>query len=248
MLAARADGELKTDQMADELKAAAARAALDHVEGGMRLGLGSGSTAEAFVEALAERVEGGLDIVGVPTSERTAGLCMEYGVPLTTLDETPRLDLAIDGADEIGPGLSLVKGGGGALLREKIVAWAADRMIVIADESKLVDVLGAFGLPITVSAFGSTATRLAVETEAQRIGLTGEVTLRGDRDGPFRTDGGNYILDASFGRIEDPEALSNALRRIPGVLEHGLFLGIASAALIAGADGVRTIDASLQGA
>ena len=234
--------------MTDEYKIAAARAALDHVESGMRLGLGTGSTAEAFIEALAERVEGGLEIVGVPTSERTAGLCVEYGVPLTTLDDTPRLDLAIDGADEIGPDLALVKGGGGALLREKIVAWAADRMIVIADESKLVDHLGAFGLPITISAFGATATRLAVETEAERIGLTGDVAVRQGRDGPYRTDGGNTILDASFGRIDDPEALSNALRRIPGVLEHGLFLGIATKAIVGGADGVRTIDATPRGA
>lgn len=234
--------------MTDEHKVAAARAALDHVEAGMLLGIGSGSTAEAFIEALAERIEGGLVVSGVPTSERTAGLCMEYGVPLITLDDEPRLDLAIDGADEIGPNLSLVKGGGGALLREKIVAWAADRMIVIADDTKLVDALGAFGVPITVSAFGSLATRLAVETEAARIGLTGDVTLREGRDGPFRTDGGNYILDASFGRIADPEALSDALRRIPGVLEHGLFLGIADLAIVAGADGVRTIEAPSQGA
>ena len=227
--------------MTDEHKIAAARAALDHVGSGMKLGLGTGSTAEAFLEALAERIEGGLEVAGVPTSERTAGLCMEYGIPLITLDDEPRLDLAIDGADEIGPELSLVKGGGGALLREKIVAWAADRMIVIADESKLVDRLGAFGVPITISAFGATATRLAVETEAERIGLTGDVVVRQGRDGPFRTDGGNTILDASFGRIDDPEALSNALRRIPGVLEHGLFLGIATMAIVAGPDGVRTI-------
>ena len=214
----------------------------------MKLGIGSGSTSEAFIELLAERVEAGLTIAGVPTSERTAGLCMELGVPLTTLDETPRLDLAVDGADEIGPNLALVKGGGGALLREKIVAWAADRMVVIADRSKVVDALGAFGIPITVSAFGSTATRLAVETEAERIGLTGTVTLREGRDGPFRTDGGNFILDASFGLIGDPVALSDALRRIPGVLEHGLFLDMADLAIIAGPDGIETLEAGARGA
>lgn len=233
--------------MTDQFKVAAARAALDHVESGMKLGLGTGSTAEAFIEALAERVEGGLEIVGVPTSERTAGLCMEYGVPLTTLDDVPRLDLAIDGADEIDPDLSLIKGAGGALLREKVVAWASDRMIVIADDSKLVDRLGHCPLPITVSAFGALATRLAVETECERIGMSGTIELREGRDGPFRTDGGNYVLDASFGPIGDPEALSNALRRVPGVLEHGLFLGLATLAIVAGEDGIRTLSARSQG-
>ena len=227
--------------MSENLKADAARAALAHVEDGMRLGLGTGSTAERFVEALAERVEGGLKVIGVPTSERTARLCMDLGVPLTSLDETPRLDLAVDGADEIGPGLALIKGAGGALLREKIVAWAADRMIVIADDTKLVGHLGAMPLPITVSAFGSTATRMAIETVASRLGLTGDVVLREGRDGPFRTDGNNCVLDASFGRIDDAEALADALHRLPGVLEHGLFLGLATLALVAGPDGVRTI-------
>lgn len=230
-----------TQDETHDLKAAAARAALDHVEDGMRLGIGTGSTAERFIEALAERVEGGLRVTGVPTSERTARLCMDLGVPLASLDETPRLDLCVDGADEIGPNLVLVKGGGGALLREKIVAWAADRMVVIADESKVVDALGAFPLPVTVSAFGATPTRMAIETEASRLGLTGEVTLREGRDGPFRTDGGNCVLDASFGRIDDPEALAHALHRIPGVLEHGLFLDLATLALVAGPDGVRTL-------
>ena len=230
-----------SDDASEHLKMAAARAALDHVEDGMRLGLGTGSTAEHFVEALAERVEGGLKVTGVPTSERTARLCMDLGVPLTDLDETPRLDLAVDGADEIGPDLALIKGAGGALLREKIVAWAADRMLVIADDSKRVEFLGSCPLPITVSAFGSTATRMAVETEAARLGLTGEVALREGRDGPYRTDGNNCVLDASFGRIDDAEALADALHRIPGVLEHGLFLGLASLAIVAGADGVTTI-------
>ena len=227
--------------MSEEQKAAAARAALDHVEDGMKLGLGTGSTAEKFVEYLAERVDEGLNVTGVPTSERTARLCMELGVPLVDLDETPRLDLAVDGADEIGPNLALIKGAGGALLREKIVAWAADRVVIIGDESKLVTALGASPLPVTVSTFGSTATRMAIETEASRLGLTGEIVLREGRDGPFRTDGGNCVLDASFGRIDDPEALADALHRIPGVLEHGLFLGLATLALVAGPDGVRSI-------
>ena len=144
------------------LKIEAARAALAHVEDGMRLGIGTGSTAEEFVRLLAEKVGAGLTIIGVPTSERTAALCLELGVTLSTLDETPELDLTIDGADEIDPELSLIKGGGGALLREKIVAAASTRMIVIADESKLVEVLGRFPLPIEVNRFGLQATEIAI--------------------------------------------------------------------------------------
>ena len=226
---------------ARQLKIEAARAALDHVETGATIGIGTGSTAEAFVRLLAERVAAGLDIVGVPTSERTAQLCMELGVPVTTLDEAPELAVTIDGADEVGPQLALVKGGGGALLREKIVAAASDRMVVIADETKVVDTLGRFPLPIEVNRFGLVATRRAVEKAAARIGLDGTITLR-ERDGEaFVTDGGHLILDASFGRIPDPRALSSALHEIPGVVEHGLFLDIASVAIIAGKSGVRTI-------
>jgi ribose 5-phosphate isomerase A len=224
------------------LKIEAARAALGHVEEGMRLGIGTGSTAEELVRLLAQRVAAGLSVVGVPTSERIASLCLELGIPLSTLDDTPQLDLAIDGADEIGPRLDLVKGGGGALLREKIVAAAAARMIVIADESKLVAELGRFPLPIEVNPFGLAATRIAVESAAAQLGLSGPVTLRMTSSRPFVTDGGHFILDASFGRIPDPRALSNALHAVPGVVEHGLFLGMADLAVIAGVDGVRTVD------
>jgi ribose 5-phosphate isomerase A len=224
-------------------KIEAARAALEHVETGMLLGIGSGSTAEEFVRLLAARVGEGMRIVGVPTSERTAALCRETGVPLSDLDETPHLDLAIDGADEIDPHLALIKGGGGALLREKIVAAAADRMIVIADSSKLVEVLGHFPLPIEVNRFGLGATRLAVEKAAERLGLSGPLTLRMTNGRPFVTDGGHFIVDASFGRIPDTRALSNALYAIPGVVEHGLFLGMADTAIVAGPDGVRTLHA-----
>eukprot|EP00913_Durusdinium_trenchii_P008262 g7759.t1 len=201
---------------------------------GMRLGIGTGSTAEEFVRLLAERVHDGLKVRGVPTSERTARLCLELGIPLMSLDELPELDLAIDGADEIDDRLTLVKGGGGALLREKIVAAACGRMIVIADESKLVPVLGKFPLPIEINPFGQKSTRIAIEKVASRLGLTGELSLRQAGDGIFTTDGGHYILDASFGRIPDAEGLAAELTRIPGVVEHGLFIGMASLAIIAG--------------
>jgi ribose 5-phosphate isomerase A len=227
------------------LKIEAARAALAHVEDGMRLGIGTGSTAAEFVRLLAEKVAGGMRITGVPTSERTAALCSELGVTLSTLEETPELDLTIDGADEVGPGLDLIKGGGGALLREKIVAAASARMIVIADESKLVDTLGRFALPIEVNRFGLRATEIAVARAASELGLSGPLTLRVTSGQPFVTDGGHLILDASFGRIPDTRALSNALHAVPGVVEHGLFLGMAQLAIVAGAGGIRTVQAKL---
>ena len=223
------------------LKIEAARVALTHVEDGMRLGIGTGSTAEEFVRLLAERVAAGLNVIGVPTSERTAALCRELGVPLATLDELPELDLTIDGADEVDAQLTLIKGGGGALLREKIVAAASARMIVIADESKVVDVLGRFPLPIEVNPFGFRATEIAIGKTAAGLGLEGPLTMRMTDGRPFVTDGGHFILDASFGRIRDARALSDGLHAIPGVVEHGLFLGLADLAVIAGASGVRTL-------
>ncbi|MCX8999837.1 ribose-5-phosphate isomerase RpiA [Rhizobiaceae bacterium BDR2-2] len=228
---------------AREMKIKAAAVALGFVEDGMRLGIGTGSTAEEFVRLLAEKVAGGFKVQGVPTSERTARLCLELGVPLKSLDELPELDLTVDGADEVDSALRLVKGGGGALLREKIVASASERMIVIADETKLVETLGKFPLPVEVNPFGLAATRIAVEKAAARLGLSGEIRLRQSGDGVFVTDGGHYILDASFGRIPDAEALSDALHAIPGVVEHGLFIGLADAAVIAGAEGATVIEA-----
>ena len=225
------------------LKIEAARTALDYVEDGMRLGIGTGSTAEEFVRLLAVKVAGGMRITGVPTSERTASLCAELGVALSTLDETPDLDLTIDGADEIDPALSLIKGGGGALLREKIVASASARMIVIADETKLVPVLGRFPLPIEVNRFGLAATEIAIGKAASSLGLDGPLKLRMTGAEPFVTDGGHLILDASFGRIPDARALSDMLHAIPGVVEHGLFLGLAGLAVVAGPNGVRTVSA-----
>ncbi len=229
---------------AKALKIEAARAALGYVETGMRLGIGTGSTAEEFVRLLAEKVASGMKVIGVPTSERTAALCMELGVPLATLDELPELDLTIDGADEVDPALSLIKGGGGALLREKIVAAASARMIVIADHSKLVDALGRFPLPIEVNRFGLKATELAIVRAAAKLGLEGEVTLRMTKGEAFVTDGGHLILDASFGRIPDTRALSEALHAIPGVVEHGLFLGLATVVILAGVDGIQTLHAA----
>lgn len=229
--------------MSDSLKRRAAEAALAFVEDGMRLGLGSGSTAEHFVRLLGERVAGGLKVVGVPTSGRTEALAKQVGVPLSSLDGLSELDLDIDGADEVGPSLVLIKGGGGALLREKIVAHASQRMIVIADASKRVAALGAFPLPIEVVAFGLTATQRAIEKSAGALGLTGQIKRR-IRDGvPFVTDSGNHVLDASFGRIPDPEALANRLASIPGVVEHGLFLGLADLALVASPEGVAELKA-----
>jgi len=225
--------------MSVDLKRRAAAAALDFVENGMKLGLGTGSTADEFVRLLADKVAAGLDVVGVPTSERTGALAASLGIRLATLDQLPQLDLTVDGADEIGPGLVLVKGGGGALLREKIVAAASTRMVVIADASKVVDPIGAFPLPIEVNPFGFGSTRLKILAAAEALGLTGPVELRRGKDGaPFVTDGGHWIVDASFRRIPEPERLSHALFEIPGVVEHGLFIGLAGAAVVARADGV----------
>jgi ribose 5-phosphate isomerase A len=226
---------------ARQLKIAAAQAALEHVEDGMRLGIGTGSTADEFVRLLAEKVAEGFNVQGVPTSERTARLCVELGVPLYSLDDLPELDLTIDGADEVDGSLGLIKGGGGALLREKIVASASARMIVIADETKLVDTLGQFPLPVEVAPFGMTATRLAVERLASRLGLTGDIVQRPDKDGPYLTDGGHFILDASFGRIPDAEALANGLVAIPRCRRARLVSQMADAAIIASQSGARTL-------
>jgi ribose 5-phosphate isomerase A len=226
----------------DQKRAAAARA-LEFVRPGMRLGLGSGSTAKHFVELLAQRVRGGLDVITVATSEATHSDAERLGILLTSLDETPQLDLTVDGADEIAPDLSLIKGGGGALLREKIVASASARMIVIADESKWVSSLGRFPLPVEVVPFGLGATRRAIEAAVAAVGCTGPALLRRAKDGhAFVTDGGHWILDAALERIADPKSLAERLDGIAGVVEHGLFIGLAHAAVIAGPSGVRVIE------
>lgn len=217
-----------------DLRRAAAARALELVEPGMRLGLGTGSTAAAFVDLLGARVRDGLDVVCVPTSEATRRQAQGLGIRLATLDELPHLDLTIDGADEVDNNLRLIKGGGAALLREKIVACASHRMVVIADAAKHVATLGAFPLPIEVNLFGLTATQQAVEEAIAAAGCRGPVDLRLGPDGqPVKTDGGHVILDAKLGRIPDPERLGTALWSVPGVVEHGLFLGIATAAILA---------------
>jgi ribose 5-phosphate isomerase A len=228
---------------AEAYKRAAAARAVEFVRPGMRLGLGTGSTAQAFVELLAQRVKAGLDVVAVPTSEATRALATKLGIALTTLDETPELDLTVDGADEIGPDLALIKGGGGALLREKIVASASATMVVIADASKLVAALGHFPLPVEIAPFGATATRRAVEAAAAAAGCPGPAKLRLAQNGhAFVTDGGHWLLDAQLQRIADPQALAVRLAAVPGVMEHGLFIGLARTAIVAGPDGVRLIE------
>jgi len=228
---------------AEHFKRAAAAKALEFVRPGMRLGLGTGSTAKHFVELLGERVRGGLDVIGVPTSESTRADAERAGVALTTLDDTPELDLTVDGADEIVPDLTLIKGGGGALLREKIVAAASGRMLVIADDSKYVPVLGRFPLPVEIAPFGAGATLRAMHAAIAAVQTPGRLDLRQGRDGhAFVTDGGHWIVDAALGRIEDPAALARALAAVPGVMEHGLFVGLATLAILGGPDGVRTIE------
>jgi ribose 5-phosphate isomerase A len=227
----------------DGQKRAAAACALEFVRPGMRLGLGTGSTAKHFVALLGERVRAGLDVIAVPSSVATERDAERLGIPLTTLDETPELDLTVDGADEIAPDLSLIKGGGGALLREKIVASASARLIIIADESKWVSALGRFPLPIEVVPFGLGATRRAIETATASAGCPGPALLRRSKDGhAFVTDSGHWILDAGLQRISDPRSLADRLAGIAGVVEHGLFIGLAQAAVIANTGGVRVIE------
>ena len=227
----------------DQLKRQAAARALEHVSDGMKLGLGTGSTARHFVELLGERVRAGLKVIGVPTSEATRADAQRCGIPLTTLDDIDRLDLTVDGADEIDPVLDVIKGGGGALLREKIVAAASDRMIVIADESKWVKTLGRFPLPVEVIPFGMAATRHALAKAFAQAGVSGEMAVRKARNGHvFVTDGGHWIVDAHLGRIGDPPRLAGLLSAIPGVVEHGLFIGLADTAVLAGANGIRVVE------
>ncbi|KZK86565.1 Ribose-5-phosphate isomerase A [Pseudovibrio sp. Ad46] len=228
--------------MAMSLKAQAAAAALKEVKPGMKLGIGSGSTVNELIRLLAEMVKDGFEIIGVPASSYSQALCDELGVPLTTLDETPVLDLVIDGADEIDPQLNLIKGGGAALLREKIIAAASGSMLVIADESKIVDTLGKFPLPVEVVPFGLEATRQMMQNSLDAEGLQGEMILRMAGEKPLVTDNGNYILDCHLQAISSPKSLAKRLEVIPGVVEHGLFIDMAVRAYVAGTDEIRVLE------
>lgn len=232
----------------DKAKFVAAKRATDFVEDGMRVGLGTGSTAAWLVRCLGDLIEKeGLRITGVPTSSRTADLAREVGIKVVSLDEAKWLDVTIDGADEYDGNLNLIKGGGGALLQEKIVATASDQMVVIADISKQVDTLGAFPLPIEVVPFGWQTTKALVEETLVGLDVLGQTTtLRLNGDTPFITDEGNYIVDLHLKRIGNPRQLSLVLNQIPGVVENGLFIDICDAVVIGFGDGkveVRDINA-----
>ena len=223
----------------DDQKRTAGEAAAALVKSGMVVGLGTGSTAAWFVRALAARK---LDIVGVPTSQATADLATSLGIRIASLGETKTIDLTVDGADEVGPGLSLIKGGGAALLREKLVWEASKRCVVIADAAKRVKTLGKFPLPIEVVAYGHKITALRICDALAECDLGIAPTLR-KRDGePVTTDGGNYIYDAACGRIEEPAALAAALKSVTGVVDHGLFLDLADLALVGCPDGVMEFE------
>ena len=223
----------------DKAKYVAAKRAVEFVEDGMKLGLGTGSTAAWMVRCLAERVrKEDLRIQGVPTSARTANLARELGLEVITLDEAGRLDITIDGTDEFDSNLSLIKGGGGALLQEKIVASASDKMIVIADFDKCVTHLGQFPLPIEVLGFGLKSTQNQIASLLATQDVAGrDITMRMAGDAPFMTDEGNYILDLHLGRIVNPTKLAFALNQVPGVVENGLFINICDLVVLGASDG-----------
>ena len=224
---------------ADEQKRAAARAALHYVKPGMKIGLGTGSTASHFIDCIGDMVEAGFDILCVPTSEATRARAERRGIPLTTLEDNPQLDLTFDGADEFDSALNLLKGGGGALLREKIVATSSRQMIVMADISKKVETLGAFPLPIEVVGFGVKATAWKIERAFAHLGLEAAMTLRVRDARPFVTDNGHLIIDCALGKIPDAPRLAAMLSGIPGIVEHGLFIGIAALAICGTPEGVK---------
>ncbi len=221
-------------------KEAAGRYAAGLVEPGMVVGLGSGSTATLFIRALAERVRAGLEVVGVPTSEASEHLARAEGIPLTTLEDNPRLDLDVDGADAVDPALNLIKGLGGALLREKIVARAAARFVAVVDESKVVESLTQLSLvPVEVVPFGWSGTWAALE----ELGASPTMRRTSTEPGapPFVSDGGHYILDCRFADISDPGVLAARIKALTGVVEHGLFIGMSGEAVVGRDDGTVTI-------
>jgi ribose 5-phosphate isomerase A len=220
----------------DFYKKAAAEKAVEYVEDGMVLGLGSGTTVYWFLKRLGELVDQGLNIKGIPSSLRTEGWAKEFGIPLTDFSEVKTLDLAIDGADEIDPGFQLTKGGGGSLLREKLVNAHTKRVIIIADESKMVDHLGSFPLPVEVVPF-------AWQRTADKIEALGGIPVLRHRNGEvFISNNGNYILDCSFGRIEDPRTLHTRLKLLLGVVETGLFIDMTDIVILAGPEGAKVLN------
>lgn len=234
--------------MSDDMKREAAKAALAELDmistEIMHIGLGTGSTAKHFVDLLGERVAQGFNCICVPTSEQTARQAQGLNIPLSDLDHIDSLHITVDGTDEITPDLALIKGAGGALLREKIVASVSDKMVVIADDTKIVTELGAFPLPIEVNRFALMATKSGVQRVLDTINPNGTLVLRKNHDQtPYVTDGGHFILDACFGRISDAKDLSTKLLDIPGVVQHGLFLDLCQTAYIAGPNGITKMGA-----
>ena len=226
---------------ADDQKKAAARAALEYVKPGMKLGLGTGSTAKHFVNLIGEKVKAGLDVLCVPTSEETRKQAESLGIPLTTLDAHSFLDLTVDGADEFDADFNVLKGGGGALLREKIVAASSRHVVIIADQSKKVAVLGAHPVPIEVVPFGAKATAWKIERACDYLGIKPSKMSVRQRDGKrFITEGGHIIIDCVVGRIPEPKRLADLLSMLPGVVDHGLFIGICGIILMGTPDGVTT--------
>jgi ribose 5-phosphate isomerase A len=211
----------------EQEKEAAARASLKFVKDGQVVGLGTGSTVKYFIDLLGEQVKKGLRIRGIPSSDRSREQAERLGIPLVTFNECQEIDVTVDGADEVDPELRLIKGGGGALLREKIVASASKQVVIIADETKIVPVLGKFGLPVEVVKFAQAVVKKKIEA------LGARVSLRKNGDGPYLTDENNYILDCHFGQIADADGLARRLSDMPGVVEHGLFIGMASVVLVA---------------
>ena len=230
-----------------EDKTRAAEAALEFIEDGMTLGLGSGSTADIFVRLLGAALESGSlnNVKGVPTSENTARVAREAGVPLIEVDQADRIDITVDGADEVDGRFRLIKGGGGCLLREKIIAHASDLMVVVVDETKLVETLGAFALPVEVDPFGFTITAKKVYDALTAAGVVRpdvKLRCRGDGNDPFVTDGGHYILDCACKALADPEQVAARLNAIPGVVEHGLFINLARAVIVGEEEGARVLE------
>jgi ribose 5-phosphate isomerase A len=227
--------------MSDAQKKDAALAALELVKPGMKLGLGTGSTAAHFIEALGQKVKAGLDIKCVPTSKSSHALAKKFGVPLISLEEEPFLDLTVDGADEFDSEFNLIKGGGGALLFEKIVATSSRRMVVIADESKRVEKIGTFPLPLEVMPFGWKATGWKIDRAFKLLKVSAKMTLRVRDQKPFTTDSGHFIIDCALDGLPDPKRAESILCGLPGVVETGLFLGICGTIFMGTSSGVTTL-------